>query len=151
MSELKTIAQLHAEIDTNRTVINTMSAELEELRKHEVQWDTDKARVLELEAENEELRNALGSTNPIKDFCQQFRAAGKVARSTLFHVLGIAATYQAKYFRLEFQSTQGALVKRKERRLEFGKPHIYIGLGLTKWGAEYGKDYFVITWKENAK
>lgn len=118
MSELKTIAQLHAEIDTNRTVINTMSAELEELRKHEVQWDADKARVLELEAENEELRNALGSTNPIKDFCQQFRAAGKVARSTLFHVLGIAATYQAKYFRLEFQSTQGALVKRKERQAQ---------------------------------
>lgn len=118
MSDLKTIAQLHAEIDTNRTVISTMSAELEELRKHEVSWDLDKARILELEAENEELRNALGSTNPIKDFCQQFRAAGKVARSTLFHVLGIAATYQAKYFRLEFQSSQGALVKRKERQAQ---------------------------------
>ena len=49
MSELKTIAQLHAEIDTNRTVINTMSAELEELRKHEVEWDMAKARIKELE------------------------------------------------------------------------------------------------------
>ena len=46
------------EIDTlasgNRNlseVINAMSAELEELRKHELEWELDKARIKELETE----------------------------------------------------------------------------------------------------
>lgn len=35
-----------------------------------------------------------------------------------------------------------------ERRLEFKNPHIRIGTGRTEWGAEPGKNYFVITWSE---
>ncbi len=34
-----------------------------------------------------------------------------------------------------------------ERRLEFRNPKIRIGTGRTEWGAEYGKQYFVITWE----
>lgn len=40
-----------AEIDTLTTALKTCSEELEELRKHEVQWDLDKARIKELETE----------------------------------------------------------------------------------------------------
>ena len=39
------------EIDTLTTALKTCSDELEELRKHEVQWDLDKARIKELETE----------------------------------------------------------------------------------------------------
>ena len=48
----------NTEIDTlasgNRNLseaINAMSAELEELRKHELEWELDKARIKELETE----------------------------------------------------------------------------------------------------
>ena len=34
----------------------------------------------------------------------------------------------------------------KERRLEFKNPKIRIGEGRPEWGAEPGKNYFVITW-----
>lgn len=34
----------------------------------------------------------------------------------------------------------------KERRLEFKNPKIRIGTGRPEWGAEPGKNYFVITW-----
>lgn len=34
-----------------------------------------------------------------------------------------------------------------ERRLVFKNPKICIGTGRTEWGAEYGKQYFVITWE----
>lgn len=34
-----------------------------------------------------------------------------------------------------------------ERRLEFKNPKIRIGQGKPEWGAEYGKQYFVITWE----
>ena len=37
-------------------VINAMSAELEELRKHELAWDLDKARIKELESEINQLK-----------------------------------------------------------------------------------------------
>lgn len=33
-----------------------------------------------------------------------------------------------------------------ERRLTFKKPRIRIGTGRLEWGAEPGKQYFVITW-----
>lgn len=33
-----------------------------------------------------------------------------------------------------------------ERRLVFKNPHIRIGEGKPEWGAEPGKQYFVITW-----
>lgn len=36
----------------------------------------------------------------------------------------------------------------KERRLEFKNPKIRIGTGKPEWGAEPGKNYFVITWEE---
>ena len=43
----------------NKKIIETMAAELEELRKHEVAWDLDQAKIKELEAEknarNEEI------------------------------------------------------------------------------------------------
>ena len=35
-----------------------------------------------------------------------------------------------------------------ERRLVFKNPKIRIGTGRTEWGAEHGKNYFVITWEE---
>ena len=34
-----------------------------------------------------------------------------------------------------------------ERRLMFKNPRIYIGTGKPEWGAEPGKQYFVITWE----
>ena len=36
-----------------------------------------------------------------------------------------------------------------ERRLEFKNPKIRIGAGRPEWGAEPGKNYFVITWEES--
>lgn len=33
-----------------------------------------------------------------------------------------------------------------KRRLEFNNPKIRIGEGRPKWGAEPGKNYFIITW-----
>ena len=51
------------EIDTlasgNRNlseVINAMSAELEELRKHELEWELDKAKIKELESEIKQIK-----------------------------------------------------------------------------------------------
>lgn len=38
-----------------------------------------------------------------------------------------------------------------EHRLEFNNPHIYIGKGRPEWGAEPGKNYFVITWEAEKK
>jgi hypothetical protein len=35
-----------------------------------------------------------------------------------------------------------------ERRLTFKNPRISIGTGKPEWGAEPGKNYFVITWEE---
>ena len=35
-----------------------------------------------------------------------------------------------------------------ERHLEFKNPKIRIGQGRPEWGAERGKNYFVITWEE---
>ena len=35
-----------------------------------------------------------------------------------------------------------------ERRLVFKNPKIRIGTGRPEWGAERGKNYFVITWEE---
>ena len=35
-----------------------------------------------------------------------------------------------------------------ERRLTFKNPRIHIGTGRPEWGAEPGKNYFVITWEE---
>lgn len=53
----------NAEIDTLASgsrnlneAINAMSAELEELRKHELAWDLDKARIKELESEINQLK-----------------------------------------------------------------------------------------------
>lgn len=35
----------------NKKIIETMATELDELRKHEVEWDLSKARIKELEAQ----------------------------------------------------------------------------------------------------
>lgn len=35
----------------NKKIIETMAAELDELRKHEVEWDLSKARIKELESQ----------------------------------------------------------------------------------------------------
>lgn len=64
--------------------------------------------------EVKDLRQALEKWNPV--ICPEFNEGSRVARSVLFYTLGIAATYQAKYFRLEFQSDRGALVRRKQRQ-----------------------------------
>lgn len=66
--------------------------------------------------ESEALRQALEKSNPVLGICREFHEGCRVARSVLFYALGIAATYQAKYFRLEFQSDRGALVRRKQRQ-----------------------------------
>lgn len=66
--------------------------------------------------ESEALRLALEKPNPVLGICREFHEGCRVARSVLFYALGIAATYQAKYFRLEFQSDRGALVRRKQRQ-----------------------------------
>lgn len=66
--------------------------------------------------ESEALRLALEKSNPVIGICREFHEGCRVARSVLFYALGIAATYQAKYFRLEFQSDRGALVRRKQRQ-----------------------------------
>lgn len=110
------IASLEAEIDTQKTAVKTMAEELEELRKRKVAWDNDKARIIELEAKNEELMNEIESTNSLKDFCSTNQ--NKIVRRVLSYVLGIAATYQSRYFRIEGQNTLGKLVKRKERQAQ---------------------------------
>lgn len=40
----------------NKKIIETMATELDELRKHEVEWDLAKARIKELESENNHLK-----------------------------------------------------------------------------------------------
>lgn len=40
----------------NKKIIETMANELDELRKHEVEWDLSKARIMELETENKQLK-----------------------------------------------------------------------------------------------
>lgn len=64
--------------------------------------------------ESKDLRQALEKWNPA--IFPEFHEGCQVSRSVLFYALGIAATYQAKYFRLEFQSDRGALVRRKQRQ-----------------------------------
>ena len=34
-----------------------------------------------------------------------------------------------------------------DRRLVYKNPKIRIGTGRAEWGAEYGKNYFIITWE----
>lgn len=55
----ETVAVLQLNANNNKGIIETCAAELEELRKHEVEWDLAQARIKELEAEknakNEEI------------------------------------------------------------------------------------------------
>lgn len=44
--------QMAATLTANKKIIETMAAELDELRKHEVEWDLAKARINELEQLN---------------------------------------------------------------------------------------------------
>ncbi|SHH90222.1 hypothetical protein SAMN05720761_13913 [Fibrobacter sp. UWCM] len=48
--------QMAATLAENKKIIETMAAELDELRKHEVEWDLSKARIRELETENKQLK-----------------------------------------------------------------------------------------------
>ena len=48
----ETVAVLQLNAKNNKGIIETCAAELEELRKHEVEWDLAKARIKELETEN---------------------------------------------------------------------------------------------------
>ena len=41
----------------NKKIIETMATELEELRKHEVEWDLAQARIKELETENKSAKD----------------------------------------------------------------------------------------------
>jgi len=41
--------QMATTLCENKKIIETMAAELDELRKHEVEWDLSKARIKELE------------------------------------------------------------------------------------------------------
>lgn len=53
MQLMKEVDRLERERVEQNAIIETCSAELEELRKHELQWDLDKARIKELEQEFE--------------------------------------------------------------------------------------------------
>lgn len=44
-------SQIAKTLCENKKIIETMAAELDELRKHEVEWDLSKARIKELEQE----------------------------------------------------------------------------------------------------
>lgn len=48
--------QMAATLAENKKIIETMAEELDELRKHEVEWDLSKARIRELETENKKLK-----------------------------------------------------------------------------------------------
>ena len=48
--------QMASTLGENKKIIETMAAELDELRKHEVEWDLSKARIKELEQEIELLK-----------------------------------------------------------------------------------------------
>jgi hypothetical protein len=44
--------QMASTLASNKNLIETMAEELDELRKHEVEWDLAKARIIELEQLN---------------------------------------------------------------------------------------------------
>ena len=48
--------QMEKTLCENKKIIETMAAELDELRKHEVEWDLSKARIKELEQEIDGLK-----------------------------------------------------------------------------------------------
>ena len=50
--------------------------------------------------------------------------------------------YDVLYFTLGYPSRA-----EKDKWITFKNPKIRIGTGRTEWGAEYGKQYFVITWE----
>lgn len=50
---MKEVERLERERVEQNAIIETCADELEELRKHELQWDLDKARIKELEQEFE--------------------------------------------------------------------------------------------------
>ena len=50
---MKEVERLERERVEQNAIIETCATELEELRKHELQWDLDKAKIKELEQEFE--------------------------------------------------------------------------------------------------
>ena len=55
--------QMASTLGENKKIIETMAAELDELRKHEVEWDLSKARIKELEQEINGLKIKNRTTN----------------------------------------------------------------------------------------
>ena len=53
----ETVAVLQLNAKNNKDIIETCAAELEELRKHEVEWDLAQARIKELETENKSAKD----------------------------------------------------------------------------------------------
>ena len=53
----ETVAVLQLNAKNNKGIIETCAAELEELRKHEVEWDLAQARIKELETENKSAKD----------------------------------------------------------------------------------------------
>ena len=58
---MKENERLERERVEQNAIIETCANELEELRKHELQWDLDKAKIKELNAENESLKYSVAT------------------------------------------------------------------------------------------
>lgn len=77
-------------------------------------------------------------------FCEQL-SVSEPNRSNDFSVgfhLNWPETYDKVVFTLGYPKANDT-----ERRLVFKNPKIRIGTGRPEWGAEYGKQYFIITWE----
>ena len=64
-------------------------------------------------------------------------------RPQVFHTKQFQKSFDRLVFTLGYPKTDDT-----ERRLTFKNPKIHIGTGKPEWGAESGKQYFVITWEE---
>ena len=63
-------------------------------------------------------------------------------RPQIFHTKQFQKNFDTIVFTLGYPKADDT-----ERRLEFKNPKIRIGTGRPEWGAEHGKQYFVISWE----
>ena len=86
-------------------------------------------------------------TRYIEMFCEQLSIHGPNKYNNLdigFHLLWPEELgYDRLVFTLGYPKADDT-----ERRLVFKNPRISIGTGKPEWGAESGKQYFVITWED---
>ena len=70
---MKENERLERERVEQNAIIETCANELEELRKHELQWDLDKAKIKELNAENESLKYSVATLETDLAMSQRWR------------------------------------------------------------------------------